>query len=194
MAKRCSTLAPLCALLVSAPALSACVATNVVDLDERFDRGWRPSRAYCAFGAETPKLAAWCADLNFGREGLLSVARAVNREVLERAAGRALPCTEHVASARRGMAEYPGYALTELYSCDAEPALADGRAVCHVSLLVTSLAGARVVLDNGHVLEPATTDGVAGYRQFAALVDRHWVGRQPDGIAVAASHAADGQP
>ena len=71
-------------------------------------------------------------------------------------------------------------------SCEHEPTVQDGRTVCHVSLLVTSISGVRVVIDNGNVLDPATTGGVAAYAQFAALVDRHWVGRKPDGVSMVA--------
>ena len=165
-------LAPM-ALLCSLAFLAACV--QMPDLDARFEAGWRPSRGYCAFGGETARLAAWCADVNFGREGLMVLAREVNRDVLARASGTRLPCTVHVADARRRMASYPDYVLTELYSCDAQPAYEGGRPVCHVSLLVTSLTGTRVVLDNGHVLDPATTGGVAAYTEFVAQVDRHWL-------------------
>jgi len=61
----------------------------------------------------------------------------------------------------------------------------NGRAVCHVSLMVTSAAGARVVLDNGHVLEPTLTGGVAPYAEFAKLVDHNWTGETPAWVALA---------
>jgi hypothetical protein len=162
---------------------TACVS---VDVDARFAAGWRPSKGYCAFGAETPALAAWCAEVNFGSQGLLALARAVNEGVLASASGRVLLCTEHVASVRRQLAAYPGYAVSELYSCEAEPVIEQGRPLCHVSVLVSSTAGARVVLDNGHVLEPGTTGGVAEYAEFVTLVDRHWVGEPPDAVAAPA--------
>ncbi|MGH8481779.1 MAG: hypothetical protein ACRES8_04895, partial [Nevskiaceae bacterium] len=94
--------------------------------------------------------------------------------------------TDHVAQVRARLAEYPGYEVREIYSCDANPPLENGRAVCHVSLMVASAAsGARVVLDNGHVLEPALTGGVASYQEFAQLVDHHWTGEQPSWVAFA---------
>ena len=172
----------LVALIVAAIALSGCVPVR--NVDERFAAGWRPSRAYCAFGAETAKLAAWCAEVNFGAGGLLAVARSINHEVLARAPGR-LQCTDHVADVRRRLATYPDYAVQEVYSCDDEPVMEDGRPVCHVSVLVTSLSGARVVIDNGRVLDRAT-GGVAEYDRFTALVDRHWVGPTPASLATPA--------
>jgi hypothetical protein len=176
-----------CGLLLSALVLGGCATGGAADLDARFEAGWRPSRGYCLFGAETARLAAWCADVNFGRDGLLAVARAVNQQVLGRAAGQPLPCMEHVAEARRRLAEYPDYTLAEIYSCDAEPPLEAGRPVCHVSLLVTGPSGVRVVMDNGYVLQPAATGGVAFYPRFVAQVDRHWIGERPDWVALAAA-------
>jgi hypothetical protein len=145
--------------------------------------GWRPARGYCAFGAETAQQAAWCAEVNFGAEGLLVIALAVNEDVLAKASGRRMLCTEHVARVRAQLAAYPDYAVSEIYSCDAEPVIENGRPVCHVSLLVSSAAGARVVVDNGHVLEPRTTGGVAEFAEFTALVERHWVGEPPAWVA-----------
>ena len=55
----------------------------------------------------------------------------------------------------------------------------------NVSLMVTSVTGARVVLDNGHVLAPALTGGVAPYTEFAKLVDRNWTGETPAWAALA---------
>jgi len=178
---------PLKALALAAIVLSAtgCVTTSGAELDAKFQAGWRPSKSSCAFGGETPTLGAWCAEVNFGAEGLEVIARAVNEDVLARAGGQPLPCTEHVAQVRREFAAYPDYKVTELYSCDANPPMKDGRAVCHVSLLVTSVTGARVVLDNGHVLQPALTGGVAPYQEFAKLVDRNWTGETPAWVALA---------
>jgi hypothetical protein len=165
---------------------SGCVTMpSAQELDAKFAAGWRPSKSYCAFGGETPALSAWCAEVNFGAEGLEVIARAVNDEVLTRAGGQPLVCTDHVAQVRQGFAGYPGYKVTELYSCDANPPMENGRAVCHVSLMVTSATGARVVLDNGHVLDPAATGGVAPYREFAQLVDRNWTGETPAWVALA---------
>ena len=174
------------AVFAVAVALSStgCVTLSEQDLDAKFAAGWRPSKGYCAFGGETPTLSAWCAEVNFGAEGLEVIARAVNEDVLARSADR-LACTDHVAQVRAEFAAYPSYTVTELYSCDATPEMQDGRAVCHVSLMVTSVTGARVVLDNGHVLDPNTTGGVAPYREFAQLVDRNWTGETPAWVALA---------
>lgn len=168
---------------------TGCVTTgSAQNLDEKFAAGWRPSKGHCAFGGETPALAAWCAEVNFGAEGLEVIARAVNEDVLARANGK-LACTDHVAQVREEFAAYPDYKVTELYSCDANPPIENGRAVCHVSLMVTSAAGARVVLDNGHVLEPGATGGVAPLADFVALVDHHWTGQQPGAFAFASATA-----
>src|SRR5690349_16731039 len=180
--KSCVRIALAAGTLLSA---TGCMtARSAQDLDQKFAAGWRPSKGYCAFGGETPALAAWCAEVNFGAEGLEVIARAVNEEVLSRAGGT-LACTDHVAQVRQEFAAYPSYTVTELYSCDANPQIEDGRAVCHVSLMVTSVTGARVVLDNGHVLDPATTSGVAPYTEFAQLVDHNWTGETPAWVALA---------
>ena len=180
--KPCIRIALAAATLLSA---TGCMtARSAQDLDEKFAAGWRPSKGYCAFGAETPALATWCAEVNFGAEGLEVIARAVNEEVLARANGQ-LACTDHVAQVRQEFAAYPDYKVAELYSCDANPPVENGRAVCHVSLMVTSASGARVVLDNGHVLEPALTGGVAPYTEFAQLVDHNWTGETPAWVALA---------
>lgn len=155
------------------------------ELDAKFAAGWRPSKGHCTFGGETPTLSAWCAEVNFGAEGLELIARSVNDQILARAGGQTLACTDHVAQARREFAAYPSYTVTELYSCDANPPMQDGRPVCHVSLMVASVTGARVVLDNGHVLQPGTTGGVGTYQEFAQLVDRHWTGPTPTSTALA---------
>lgn len=153
--------------------------------DARFAAGWRPSKGYCTFGAETATLAAWCAEVNFGAEGLETIARAVNEEVLARAGGKPLACTDHVAQVRQELAAYPDYKVAELYSCDANPPIENGRSVCHVSLMVTSATGARVVLDNGHVLDPGSTGGVGTVQEFSQLVAYHWTGDQPAWVALA---------
>lgn len=176
------------ALMLAAVALSstACMTHGgAKDMDARFEAGWRPSKGYCTFGAETARLAAWCAEVNFGREGLVAVARAVNEQVLASAGGEKLACTDHVAQVRAQMADYADYQVREIYSCDANPPVEDGRAVCHVSLMVTSASGTSVVLDNGHVLDPGVTGGVAPLMEFAQLVDHHWTGDQPDWVALA---------
>ena len=180
--KSCFRIALAAVTLLSA---TGCMtARSAQDLDERFAAGWRPSKGYCTFGAETAALAAWCAEVNFGAEGLEVIARAVNEGVLARASGQ-LACTDHVAQVREEFAAYPDYKVTELYSCDANPPVENGRAVCHVSLMVTSAAGARVVLDNGHVLEPGATGGVGSFQEFAQLVDHHWTGDTPAWVALA---------
>jgi hypothetical protein len=160
-------------------------ARSAQEIDASFAAGWRPTKGYCAFGGETPTLSAWCAEVNFGAEGLELIARAANKTVLARAGGRTLACTDHVAQVRQELAAFPGYEVAELYSCDANPPVENGRSVCHVSLMVTSVTGARVVLDNGHVLNPRTTGGVAPYTQFAQLVDHQWTGEQPSWVALA---------
>lgn len=173
------------ALLLTSLSIGPALAASDAQVDARFDAGWRPSKAQCAFGGQTAKLAAYCADLNFGAKGLEVVARAVNEQVLASAGGEKLPCTEHVARVRERMAEYADYRVEEIYSCDANPPVENGRSVCHVSLMVTSASGARVVIDNGHVLDPASTGGVGTYAQFASLVDHHWTGGTPDHVAFA---------
>jgi hypothetical protein len=173
------------ALLLTTLSIGPALAASDAEVDARFDSGWRPSKAQCAFGGQTAKLAAYCAELNFGAEGLEVVARAVNEEVLASADGEKLPCTEHVAKVRERMAEYADYRVQEIYSCDANPPVEGGRSVCHVSLMVTSASGTRVVIDNGHVLDPASTTGVGSYAQFASLVDHHWTGATPDHVALA---------
>ena len=172
------------ALLLTLLPATVCLAASDREVDARYDAGWRPSKAQCAFGGQTAKLAAYCADLNFGAKGLEVVARAVNEQVLASAGGEKLSCTDHVAQVRERLAEYPDYTLTEVYSCEANPPVEDGRSVCHVSLMVTSASGARVVVDNGHVLEPAATGGVGSYTQFAARVDHHWTGDTPSHVAL----------
>jgi len=173
------------ALLLTTLSIAPALGASDAEVDARYDRGWRPSKAQCAFGGQTAKLAAYCADLNFGARGLEVVARAVNEQVLASAGGEKLPCTEHVAQVRERLAEYADYRVEEIYSCDAHPPVENGRSVCHVSLMVTSASGARVVIDNGHVLDPASTTGVGSYAQFAALVDHHWTGETPDHVALA---------
>jgi len=176
------------ALTLAAAALSSagCMTMgSTQDLDAEFAAGWRPSKGYCAFGAETAALASYCAELNFGSDGLIAVARAVNEQVLASAGGEKLVCTDHVEQVRARMSEYVDYAVREIYSCDANPPVENGRAVCHVSLMVTSAGGSTVVLDNGHVLDPGVTGGVAPYAEFAGLVDHHWTGEQPHWVALA---------
>lgn len=173
-------------LLVLTLPMAACMTDGGTrGTDARLEAGWRPSKGYCAFGAETAALAAHCAEVNFGKDGLVAIARAVNEEVLASAAGEVLACTDHVAQVRSRMAEYPDYQVREVYSCDDNPPLQDGRAVCHVSLMVTSASGASVVLDNGSVLDPGTTGGVADLARFASLVDHHWTGETPTWVALA---------
>lgn len=175
------------ALLLASMALqsAACVTTPAAELDAKFAAGWRPSKSYCVFGGETPALGAWCAEVNHGAEGLTVIARAINEEVLSRNAGEPLVCTDHVAQARAEFAAYPDYTVTELYSCDENPPVEDGRSVCHVSLMVASAAGSRVVLDNGHVVDAKIDGGVAAYGEFTQMVAYHWTGEQPAWVALA---------
>ena len=174
------------ALLLAALTLphAACVSMSGAELDAKFAAGWRPSKAYCAFGGDTPTLGAWCAEVNHGAQGLEVIARAVNDEVLKRNGGEPLVCTDHVAQARAEFAQYPEYTLTELYSCDANPPVEDGRSVCHVSLMVASASGQRVVLDNGHVVDAQVDGGVAPYADFTRMVAHHWTGEAPESVAL----------
>lgn len=182
-AKSCFRIVTAAAILLSA---TGCMTLgSAQELDAKVAAGWRPSKGYCTFGAETAALASWCAEANFGREGLATVARAVNEQVLASAGGDKLACTDHVAQVKARMAEYAGYEVREIYSCDANPPVENGRAVCHVSLLVASAGGDSVVLDNGHVLDPGVTGGVGSLQEFAQLVDHHWTGEQPSWVALA---------
>ena len=61
----------------------------------------------------------------------------------------------------------------------------DGRPICHVSLLLTTATGMRIVVDNGHVLEAGPTGGVASYREFAKRVAHHWTDPRADSLAAA---------
>ena len=157
-------------------ALAACQTHNS---DARFDAGWRPSKAYCAFGGETERLAAYCARVNFGPEGALSVLRAENTEILEAQDSR-LRCTDHVERAKAAVGTYGDYQVARVYSCDDDAPIEAGRRVCHVSLLVTdSSSGERFVMDNGFVLDPSVTGGVATYADFRGRVDHAWSGAAP---------------
>ena len=174
------------ALLLIALALPSvgCVTTSGAELDAKFAAGWRPSKAHCTFGGATPTLGAWCAEVNHGEQGLQMIARAINDEVLRRNGGEPLVCTDHVAQARAEFAAYPDYTVTELYSCDANPPVENGRSVCHVSLMVASAGGSRVVLDNGHVVDTRIDRGVAPYVEFTQMVAHHWTGEQPTSVVL----------
>ena len=153
------------ALLAGCAVLSGCMnAHHLRQLDERFEAGWRPSAGYCAWGAETERLAAYCARVNFGAEGALAIMNAVNQRALDGATGGAMPWEQHIERARDELEPYAqDYAINELEWCD--PAGSD----CHRSLLVTDrVTGAKFVLDNGR----AIPDGVhvATYEQFATVV------------------------
>jgi hypothetical protein len=165
-------------------ATAGCATTSGAELDTKFAAGWRPSKAECAFGGATAKLGAWCAEVNFGEQGLTVLARAINEEVLRRNGGEPLVCTDHVAQVRAEFAAYPGYTVSELYSCDANPPVENGRSVCHVSLMVASAGGSRVVLDNGHVVNAHTESGVARYSEFTRMVAYHWTGDQPSSVVL----------
>ena len=174
------------ALLLAAATLpaAACVTIPGAELDAKFASGWRPSKGYCAFGGDTPTLGAWCAEVNYGDQGLQLLARAVNEEILRGNGGEPLVCTDHVAQVRAEFAAYPQYAVSELYSCDANPPVENGRSVCHVSLMVASASGSRVVLDNGHVVNAETDGGVARYADFTQQVAYHWTGDQPSHVVL----------
>jgi hypothetical protein len=169
-------------LLLAALLATGCATTSGADLDARFEAGWRPSKAQCAFGGATARLGAWCAEVNFGEQGLTVLARAINEDVLRRNGGEPLVCTDHVAQVRAEFAAYPDYTVAELYSCDANPPVENGRSVCHVSLMVASAGGSRVVLDNGHVVNAHTDGGVARYADFTRMVAHHWTGEQPESV------------
>ncbi|MGH8443369.1 MAG: hypothetical protein ACRETF_10770 [Nevskiaceae bacterium] len=180
-------LSSLKALTLAAAALSStgCMTMgSAQDLDAKFAAGWRPSEGYCAFGGETPTLGAYCAEVNHGQKGLEVIARAINEDVLARNGGEPLVCTDHVAQVRAEFAAYPQYTVSELYSCDENAPVENGRKVCHVSLLVASATGSRVVLDNGHVVDAKVDGGVAPYGDFTQMVAYHWTGETPAWVAL----------
>lgn len=172
-------------VLVAASATGCMTDSQSRRLDAKFEAGWRPAKGYCTFGGETPLLDAYCARVNFGAEGMAAVLRDINNEIVAQADG-SLRCTDHVVHVQARLKPYAAeYRTEELYSCDRDPPMVDGQAVCHVSLLVTdTVTGARFVVDNGHVLHPATTGGVGSYSQFAKLVDRAWTGETPHWVAL----------
>jgi hypothetical protein len=172
-------------LLLAATATGCMTAGESRRLDAKFEAGWRPSKGYCTFGGETPLLDAYCARVNFGAEGAVAILRDINDEVLAQAGG-SLRCTDHVARAQARLKPYAAeFRTEELYSCDRDPPVVDGKPVCHVSLLVTdTMTGARFVVDNGHVLKPATSGGVGRYAEFASLVDRAWTGETRHWVAL----------
>jgi hypothetical protein len=91
-----------------------------------------------------------------------------------------------VALAKAKLEPYASdYELSELYSCDRDPPVENGRKICHVSLLVKDkITGARFVMDNGHVLSPEVTSGVGTYNEFTRLVENVWTGETPVWIAL----------
>lgn len=166
-------------------AATAC-ASNVASPDARFEAGWRPSKAYCLFGGETAQLDAYCARVNFGREGAEAIVRSVNEEILQHVAGQTLRCTDHVALAKEQMKRHKDYSMVELYSCDRDAPVENGQKICHVSLLVTDgVTGDRFVMDNGHVLNPQVYGGVAPYSQFARQVETAWTQDTPVAVELA---------
>jgi hypothetical protein len=176
-------------LPVLAVASTACMTDRQMQrLDAELEAGWRPSQSYCTFGGETAALAAYCARLNFGADGMEAVLRGENVKILQASAGHPLRCADHVAQAKARLGAYgDDYEMTDLYSCDRVAHVENGRRVCHVSLLVADkVTGARFVVDNGHVLNPGTTGGVAAYRHFAGLVEYAWTSEVPAGITLGA--------
>lgn len=176
------------AVSLTAAALSSGCMTDsqALRLDAQLEAGWRPSKADCVFGGATPAMDAYCARVNFGKDGMLAILRNENGRILENAGG-SLPCTEHVAQARAALASYAdGFELTDLYSCDRDAPVENGRKVCHVSLLVRDPeTGNRFVVDNGHVLNADVTGGVGQYREFRREVDFAWTGATPVEVLLA---------
>jgi hypothetical protein len=180
---------PLKLLVLAALVLAstACMTDRAMQrLDAKFEAGWRPSRSYCTWGGETPLLDAYCARVNFGAAGTESLLRNANAEILKESAGQLLPCAAHVARVKAELASYgDDYELTELYSCDRNAPIEQGQRVCHVSLLVADkVTHRRFVVDNGHVLSPVATGGVAPYQDFVGLVDYAWTAETPAWIAL----------
>lgn len=169
-------------LLVSPILATGCMTQgDARKLDDKFAAGWRPAKGYCAFGGETPTLNAYCAKVNFGSDGLIAVLRGENEKILQRGGGEPLPCTTHVAMARAAVKAYgDDFTAVEVYSCDRDPPVANGRKVCHVSLLVTDkTTGTRLVMDNGHVVGANVAQGVATYAEFRQDVYHAWIGVAP---------------
>lgn len=156
------------------------------DVDQRFAAGWRPSKADCVFGGAAPQTDAYCARLDSGGEGALTLLRAVNESVLGETAGGALACTDHVAIVKMRLAAYGDeYQAQELYSCDRDAPVVDGRKACHVSLLVVEAAtGSRFVVDNGYVLNSTVSGGVGTYAEFSGRVAYAWTGKTPHWVAL----------
>lgn len=185
MVSRNKRLAAMAALAAAVLTTGCMTDGGARELDAKFEAGWRPSKADCVFGGATPTLDAYCARVNFGSEGVLAILRNENQRILAEAPG--LRCTDHVAQARQALATYAdGFELTELYSCDRDAPIENGRKVCHVSLLVRDPAtGARFVVDNGSVLNAATTGGVGKYSEFRGEVDYAWIGSTPAEVLLA---------
>lgn len=147
-------------------ALTAGCMTDGRHLDERFNAGWRPSAAYCAWGGETALLAAHCARVNFGDEGALAILLVINQVALAGVTDGSMPWAQHIKRARAGLQPYAqDYTVQELEWCDSTGS------DCHRSLLVTDkTTGARFVLDNGDVI--AGGAHVATYAEFVDLIAR----------------------
>lgn len=157
------------ATLLSVALLSSCgMLPTEAELDARFDAGWRPP---CAFGAPTPKMAAYCAAVNFGDEGAQMILRAENEKIFQSHTGE-LTCTDHVLLAKTRLSSYAGYTTKEVYSCSAE---LNGTGLCHVSLLVTDVNTKRSwVMDNGTVFDRKVYQGVGTLEEFKEHVGRYW--------------------
>jgi len=161
------------AIAVLALGLAGCATdAQLRKLDKRFDRGWRPGKAYCLWGGETPKIDAYCARLNFGFEGELTV---LNGYVID-SLPRGTSAEVHAKAVLAAVREIDGLKADLIYS------FPEGSGVMpHVSVIVIDPSGKKWVLDNRAVISPADgVSGVAPLREFAALVGKeYWVGRLP---------------
>jgi len=160
------------AILVAASGCATPGSSN--EIDGRFEAGWRPSKTYCLFGGETPRLAAYCARQTFGDEGYLA---AINQQALQ-----SLPedghCREHAAAVLALLKDDPDLRSQMIYSC---PKGVGRDQPCHVSVLATAADGRQWVLDNGAVVNASVgVAGVVAMRDFAAEVQQvYWVDHPP---------------
>lgn len=160
------------AMLVAAGGCATPGSSN--EIDRRFEAGWRPSKTYCLFGGETPKVNAYCALQNFGYEGYLA---AINQQAL-----LSLPegahCREHTAAVAALLKDQPDLRSQMIYSC---PKGVGPGVPCHVSILATTPDGRQWVLDNGAIVNATVgVSGVVAMRDFAAEVQQaYWVDRPP---------------
>lgn len=140
-------------------------------LDQRFERGWRPSKAYCLWGGETPTLDVYCARLNFGAEGELTV---LNSYVMQSLPGA--NAEDHAKAVLAAVHEAGDFKADLIYSTPGGPT-----GTYHVSVIVTDPAGKRWVLDNRKIVKEADgVSGVASFTEFSNLVRKeYWVGKLP---------------